>query len=55
MNKFVFTSESAANGHPDKTCDIISYSVLDGYLEKGPYAKVAVETALKNNTVILLG
>lgn len=55
MNKFIFTSESVTNGHPDKVCDIISDSILDGYLEKDPYARVAVETAVKNNTVILLG
>ena len=54
MNKFIFTSESVTNGHPDKVCDIISDSILDGYLEKDPYARVAAETAVKNNTVILL-
>lgn len=55
MKTVVFTSESVTEGHPDKVSDIISDSVLDAYLEKDPLARVAVETVVKNNTVILVG
>ena len=55
MKKYTFTSESVTEGHPDKVCDKISDSILDAYLEKDPNARVAVETTVKNNTVILLG
>lgn len=55
MNTFIFTSESVTKGHPDKVSDIISDSILDAYLEKDPYARVAAETTVKNNTVVLLG
>lgn len=34
MNKFIITSESVTEGHPDKVCDIISDSILDEYLKK---------------------
>lgn len=39
--RFLFTSESVSEGHPDKMCDIISDSVLDAHLEQDPNAKVA--------------
>lgn len=55
MKSVIFTSESVTEGHPDKVSDIISDSVLDAYLEKDPLARVAVETIVKNNTVILVG
>ena len=55
MKEFIFTSESVTKGHPDKVCDIISDSILDASLEKDPKARVAVETAVKNNTVIIVG
>jgi len=55
MKEYLFTSESVTEGHPDKVCDIISDAVLDAYLEKDPFARVACETTVKNNTVILLG
>lgn len=55
MNTTIFTSESVTKGHPDKVSDLISDAVLDAYLEKDPYARVAVETVVKNNTVILVG
>lgn len=55
MNTFIFTSESVTKGHPDKVSDIISDSILDAYLEKDPYSRVAAETTVKNNTVVLLG
>lgn len=55
MSTFIFTSESVTKGHPDKVSDIISDSVLDAYIEKDPRARVAVETVVKNNTIILVG
>lgn len=55
MNEFIFTSESVTKGHPDKVSDIISDSILDAYIAKDPFSRVAVETVVKNNTVILVG
>ena len=51
----LFTSESVTEGHPDKVSDIISDSILDAYLEKDKNTRAAVETMVKNNTVILAG
>jgi len=42
--KTLFTSESVTEGHPDKLCDYISDSILDAYLRKDKYARVACET-----------
>lgn len=55
MRTFLFTSESVTKGHPDKVCDLISDTVLDAYLSKDPDARVAVETMVKSNTVLLAG
>lgn len=55
MNEFIFTSESVTKGHPDKVSDIISDSILDAYLAKDPTSRVAAETVVKNDTVILVG
>jgi len=55
MSRYIFTSESVTEGHPDKVADRISDSILDAYLAKDPAARVAAETVLKNNTVILAG
>lgn len=55
MSKYIFTSESVTEGHPDKVADKISDAILDAYLAKDPNARVAAETVLKNNTVILAG
>ena len=55
MSRYIFTSESVTKGHPDKVCDIISDSVLDAHLEKDSHARVAIETVVKNNTVVLAG
>jgi S-adenosylmethionine synthetase len=54
-NHFLFSSESVSSGHPDKMCDFISDSVLDAYLTLDPKAKVACESAVKNNTVMVFG
>ena len=55
MSKYIFTSESVTKGHPDKVSDIISDSVLDAYLKEDPGSRVAAETVVKNNTVVLVG
>ena len=55
MKKFLFTSEQVSDGHPDKMCDYISDSILDACLEQDPNARVAVETLVKNNTVVVAG
>ena len=55
MSKYIFTSESVTKGHPDKASDIISDSILDAYLKEDPASRVAAETVVKNNTVVLVG
>ncbi len=52
---FVFSSESVAEGHPDKVSDYISDSVLDACLEQDPQSRVACETLVKSNVVTLAG
>ena len=52
---FIFTSESVSEGHPDKVCDQISDAILDSYLAQDPNSRVACETLIKNNTVIVAG
>jgi S-adenosylmethionine synthetase len=53
--KYLFTSESVTEGHPDKLCDQISDAVLDSCLEQDPFSRVACETAAKTGFVIMLG
>ena len=48
MRKYLFTSESVTEGHPDKICDQISDAVLDAILAKDPQARVACETDRKS-------
>ena len=57
MNKksYLFTSESVSEGHPDKVCDRISDMVVDTYLAKEPFSRVACETLATTNKVILAG
>ena len=52
---YIFTSESVSEGHPDKVCDQISDAILDSYLAQDPDSRVACETLIKNNTVIVAG
>ena len=52
---FLFTSESVSEGHPDKICDQISDSILDLYLSKDPVSRVAVETLVTTNLVVVSG
>jgi len=53
--KYMLTSESVTEGHPDKLCDQISDAILDAILGKDPYARVACETAVTNGLVIVMG
>ena len=53
--KFIFSSESVGEGHPDKVCDTISDAVLDACLAKDPTSRVACETYAKSNIVIIGG
>ena len=55
MSKFLFTSESVTEGHPDKICDQISDAVLDAILEKDPGARVACETTCTTGLVHIMG
>ena len=58
MSDFIFTSESVAEGHPDKVADQISDAVLDAILTKAPdpqHARVACETMVKTDAVIVAG
>ena len=55
MSKFLFTSESVTEGHPDKICDQISDAILDAILEKDPGARVACETTCTTGLVHIMG
>ncbi len=52
---YLFTSESVSEGHPDKVADRISDTVLDAFLAADPYSRVACETLVTTNRVILAG
>ena len=54
-NSFIFSSESVGEGHPDKVADYISDSILDSCLAKDKKSRVACETMVKSNCVILAG
>ena len=54
-NNYLFTSESVSEGHPDKVSDKISDMVVDTYLSRDPYSRVACETLTTTNRVILAG
>ena len=51
----IFTSESVSAGHPDKVCDQVSDAILDAALEQDKDSRVAVETLVKDNQVVLAG
>ena len=53
--RFIFSSESVGEGHPDKVCDTISDAVLDACLAQDPKSRVACETYAKSNVVIVGG
>ena len=53
MSKYIFTSESVSEGHPDKVCDAISDAVLDNLLQQDPESHVACVTLATTGTVIV--
>ncbi|MCL2539286.1 MAG: methionine adenosyltransferase [Oscillospiraceae bacterium] len=55
MGRFLFTSESVTEGHPDKLADRISDAVLDAYLREDKNSRVAVETFVKGNYLAIAG
>src|SRR2546426_831692 len=54
-HRYIFSSESVTEGHPDKVCDTISDYILDACLEQDPLSRVACETLAKGNLVVLAG
>ncbi len=54
-DRFLFTSESVTEGHPDKIADQISDSILDACLEQDPYSRVACETLTATGLVVIAG
>ena len=50
---YIFTSESVSEGHPDKVSDRISDAVVDHFISKDPFARVAFEKIKKNNKLVL--
>ena len=55
QSEYLFTSESVSEGHPDKICDRISDAIVDLYLAAEPLARVAVETLVTTNRIVLAG
>ena len=55
MRKYLFTSESVTEGHPDKMCDKICDKILDCALEIDPYSHIAIEATIKDNFILLYG
>lgn len=55
MGKFLFTSESVSEGHPDKVADQISDAILDEFLRRDPHSKVACETLCTTGLVVVSG
>src|ERR1700749_4817794 len=54
-DRFLFTSESVTEGHPDKIADQVSDSILDACLEQDPYSRVAAETLTATGLVVIAG
>jgi S-adenosylmethionine synthetase len=55
MSRYIFSSESVSEGHPDKVCDYIADSILDACLEQDTHSRVACETLCKSDTVVVAG
>src|SRR5574344_103974 len=55
MEKYLFTSESVTEGHPDKMCDAISDAILDELMEQDPMSRVACETCTTTGLVMVMG
>src|SRR3954469_1953429 len=54
-SNYIFTSESVSEGHPDKVADRISDTVVDAFLAAEPQARVACETMVTTNRIVLAG
>ena len=55
MSRYVFTSESVTEGHPDKICDQVSDAVLDALLAQDPSSRVACETVVNTGLCMITG
>ena len=55
MRNYLFTSESVSEGHPDKVSDLVSDTVVDLMISKNPYSRVACETLVTTNKVVIAG
>ena len=55
MSRYVFTSESVTEGHPDKICDQVSDAVLDALLAQDPTSRVACETVVNTGLCMITG
>ena len=55
MGRYVFTSESVTEGHPDKICDQVSDAVLDALLAQDPASRVACETVVNTGLCLITG
>ncbi|MFC1581891.1 S-adenosylmethionine synthetase N-terminal domain-containing protein, partial [Candidatus Neomarinimicrobiota bacterium] len=55
MSRYLFTSESVTEGHPDKICDAISDAILDDLLRQDPESRVACETLATKGLVVVSG
>jgi S-adenosylmethionine synthetase len=55
LRDYLFTSESVSEGHPDKVCDRISDAVVDTFLTADPHARVACETLVTTNLIVMAG
>ena len=53
--KYLFTSESVSEGHPDKIADQISDAILDAVLKQDPQARAAIETTVTTGLVVVVG
>src|SRR5512139_3528842 len=53
--RYIFTSESVTEGHPDKVCDYIADSILDAYLQQDAKSRVACEVLWKEGIVVIAG
>jgi len=53
--RYLFTSESVTEGHPDKICDQISDAILDALLSQDPYSRVAAEVVVNTGLVLITG
>ena len=55
MEKYLFTTETVTEGHPDKMCDAISDAIMDAMLEQDPMSRVACETCCNTGFVMVMG